>query len=139
MADFIGSFDRSISGLDSMSIDSQATLRGEDLPLPRVVLDAHIVDVDEMDVDPKPRRGQFEHRCQSQHERKHHSSDSGIGSTVSGSIHSRTDGGADVKQCMRCSSSIVIHSLADDSQSHTKGSRAAATRVVLRLVADHFI
>lgn len=101
MAGIIGSFDRSLSGLDSMSVDSQATIRGEDLPLPRVVLDAHIVDVDMMDVDPKPRRGQFGHASLSQRTRKHHTSDSGIGSTVSGSIHSRAGSGAGLKRCMR--------------------------------------
>jgi len=129
MADLIGSFDRSLSGLDAMSIDSQATLRGEDLPLPRVVLDAHVVDVDMTEVDPTSRRGQFGHRCQSQNVRKHHTSDSGIGSTVSGSVLSRADGGADVKQCMRSSSFIVVHSLAHVLAVTPEGqSRSLATR-----------
>lgn len=143
MADFIGSLDRSISGLESMSIDSQATLRGEDLPLPRVVLDAHIADVDIMDVDPNPRRGQFGHRHQSQQVRNHHTSDSGIGSTVSGSIHSRADSGADVKQCMHNSSFIVVHSLTDRHTVTHEGqprcrdtSSAASGRGSLHLTID---
>jgi len=112
MAEFIGSFDRSLSGLESLSTDSQDTLRGEDLPVPRVVLDAHIPDIDMMEVGSKHKRGQPGHRCQPQQVRKHHTSDSGIGSTVSGTIQSSADSGTGVKQCMYPSLLIVSTALA---------------------------
>ena len=76
--------DRSLSGLEEFSSDSQETLRAEDLPVPRFMLDAHVGDPDSMDVDrasnaPSPRP--FMQRPT----HKHHTSDSGIGSTTTGS------------------------------------------------------
>ena len=76
----LGVVERSLSGLETFSTDSQETLKAEDLPVPRCFLDAHIGEADSMDIDPprnttNPARGT----------RKHHSSDSGIGSTVTGS------------------------------------------------------
>ena len=80
----IGAVDRSLSGLETFSNDSQETLRAEDSPVPRFLLGAHASDPDHMDLDPSanpaaPR--QFKQRPR----HKHHSSDSGIGSTVTGS------------------------------------------------------
>ena len=70
--------DRSLSGLESFTPDSQKTLRADDLPVPRFMLDAHVDDLDHMDVD-KTEDSKLLVR------RKHHSSDSGIGSTVTAS------------------------------------------------------
>jgi len=82
IANLLGAVDRSLSGLDGFSADSQETLTpAEDLPVPRFLLDAHLVDADSMDVDIKqddvltPER---KHRPT----RKHHRSDSGIGSSI---------------------------------------------------------
>lgn len=80
----LGAVDRSLSGLETFSNDSQETLRAGDLPVPRFLLDAHAAGLDHMDVDhplspPSPRRTKQHPR------RKHHSSDSGIASTVTGS------------------------------------------------------
>jgi len=80
----LGSVDRCLSGLETFSSESQETLCPDDHPVPRFMLGAHVSDVDHMDIDnivdpstPKP-----------QERRKHHSSDSGIGSTVSDSEQS---------------------------------------------------
>ena len=79
----IGSVDRSLSGLESFSTDSQETLRPDDLPVPRFMLGTyHSTTSDHMDVDdsidrpttPKPKQ-------RSTHNR--HFSDSGLGSSVS--------------------------------------------------------
>lgn len=74
IADLIGQLDRSLSGLDSLSSDTQKTVAPDDLPVPRFMIDAHVNDPSHMDVDkPEPIKT---------HRRKHHSSDSGIGSSV---------------------------------------------------------
>lgn len=124
MADLIGSFDRSLSGLEALSTDSQDTLRGEDLPVPRVVLDAHVPDIDMMDVDPKSTTGRSDRRYQPQQVRNHHTSDSGIGSTVSGTIHSNTNISTSINQGMHPTLLIVSSTCADDhAAEHKRGSR----------------
>lgn len=80
----IGAVDRSLSGLETFSNDSQETLRADDLPVPRFLVDTRADDPDLMDLDPSPNpapQRQFKQRPR----HKHHSSDSGIGSTVTGS------------------------------------------------------
>ncbi|KAL8968730.1 MAG: hypothetical protein Q9183_002327 [Haloplaca sp. 2 TL-2023] len=87
--DLLGAVDRSLSGLETFSTDSQETLRAEDLPLPRCVLDAQGEDPDCMDVDSTPSLPSSPHVKQ-HHRRNHHSSDSGIGSSITGSEDSRS-------------------------------------------------
>ena len=65
IAQLIGAVDRSLSGLQSFSSSSQETLAGEALPVPRFMIDIRI-----------------EQDCKNLRP-KHHSSDSGIGSTES--------------------------------------------------------
>ena len=81
MQRLLGVVDRSLSGLESFSSDSQETLRQEDLPVPRFMLDSHVDGPDCMDVDgtldqpsfSKPQQRTAHHR---------HASDSGLGSSV---------------------------------------------------------
>lgn len=74
--------DRSLSGLDGFSTDSQDTLTPvEDLPVPRCSLEAHVVDPNSMDVDNK-QDDEFTPERKHRSARKHHRSDSGIGSSV---------------------------------------------------------
>ena len=91
VAHLIGVVDRSLSGLESFSSDSQETLRAEDLPVPRFMLDAHVGEPTKMDIDELPTSSSPPNR-QHQPRRKHHSSDSGIGSTVTGSDESLSRG-----------------------------------------------
>lgn len=80
----LGAVDRSLSGLESFSSDNQSTLTTEDLPVPRFMLNAHVGGLDCMDID----QGSDRSRCSSSQlrgVRKHHTSDSGIGSTVTSS------------------------------------------------------
>ena len=72
--------DRSLSGLETLSTDSQETLKAEALPVPRCFLDGHVGETDSMDIDPPHNKTN-----PARPTRKHHSSDSGIGSTVTGS------------------------------------------------------
>jgi len=82
IANLLGAVDRSLSGLDGFSTDSQETLTpAEDLPVPRFLLDAHLVDPNSMDVDNK-QADDFTPERQHRPARKHHRSDSGIGSSV---------------------------------------------------------
>ena len=80
IAQLLGAVDRSLIGLERFSTDSQETLRAEDLPVPRFVLDAHVPEPDAMDVDRPSDRTQV-----TRQRRKHHASDSGIGSSITGS------------------------------------------------------
>lgn len=86
VAHLLGAVDRSLSGLENFTTHTQDTLRAEDLPVPRFMLDAHVDNLDQMDTDPTPDRS-----SDSRHHKKpqkHHTSDSGIGSTVTGSEQS---------------------------------------------------
>ena len=82
MQRLLGVVDRSLSGLESFSSDSQETLRQEDLPVPRFMLASHVDGPDYMDVDgpldqpssSKPQQPAAQHH--------HHTSDSGLGSSV---------------------------------------------------------
>ena len=56
IAHVLGVVDRSLSGLETFSNDSQETLRAEDLPVPRFMLDAHLSETDAMEVDTTPNK-----------------------------------------------------------------------------------
>ena len=78
----IGSVDRSLSGLESFSTDSQETLRPDDLPVPRFMLGTyHAAVADHMDIDSIDRPSTPKPKQRPTHNR--HSSDSGLGSSVS--------------------------------------------------------
>ena len=78
VANLLSHVDRSLSGLESFTSDSQKTLGPDDFAVPRFMLDAHVDNINHMDVD-KTDDTKLPER------RKHHSSDSGIGSTVTAS------------------------------------------------------
>lgn len=78
VASLLSHVDRSLSGLESFTSESQKTLGADDLPVPRFLLDAHVDNNDHMDID-KTEDSKLSGRP------KHHSSDSGIGSTVTAS------------------------------------------------------
>ncbi|KAL8733990.1 MAG: hypothetical protein Q9166_001751 [cf. Caloplaca sp. 2 TL-2023] len=80
----LGAVDRSLSGLETFSNDSQETLRTGDLPVPRFLLGTHAGDSDSMDVDQSPNPAP-PRQSKQRPRQKHHTSDSGIGSTVTGS------------------------------------------------------
>lgn len=90
----IGSVDRSLSGLESFSTDSQETLRPDDLPVPRFMLGTyHAAVSDHMDIDDsaiKPKQ-------RSSHNR--HTSDSGLGSSVSSTEESLSGHHAGMRPC----------------------------------------
>ena len=92
ISQLLGIVDRSLSGLQDFSSDSQDTLRPEEHPVPRFMLDAHVNDQDHMDIDHPSDPAKI---SEIQHRRKHHTSDSGIGSTVTGTDEreSRDDAG----------------------------------------------
>lgn len=106
VAQLIGVVDRSLSGLEDFSSDSQETLRAEDLPVPRFMIDAHVGELDSMDVDQSD-----DHRLGLPHRhylvQKHHTSDSGIGSTVTGSENSSLKEHAGIKDVHPRSTEIL--------------------------------
>ncbi|KAL9022149.1 MAG: hypothetical protein Q9185_000663 [Variospora sp. 1 TL-2023] len=96
--DLLGAVDRSLSGLESFSTDSQETLRAGDFPMPRFMLDAHAAGSDHMDIDPAA-NPPSPHPSKQHARRKHHTSDSGIGSTITGSEDSSWRARQGIKQC----------------------------------------
>lgn len=91
IANILGALNPSLAGLQSLSADSQDTLLADGLPIPAFLLDQGLIPKDTPDAD----RLHF-HKARAV--RKHHSSDSGIGSTVTGSEHSLVGDCAEVKQ-----------------------------------------
>ncbi|PGH09676.1 hypothetical protein AJ79_05642 [Helicocarpus griseus UAMH5409] len=84
MAVFLDKFDRNLSGLGGDS--SKPSLRDDDpLPVPRGILDAHIIHADPMDTDADSKISK--HTRDSAMESPHrHASDSGLGTSISGSM-----------------------------------------------------
>ena len=82
IAQLLGSVDRSLSGLESFSSDSQETLKQEDAPIPRFMLGPRTGETDRMDVDDaSTHTSSSKPQQRSSHNR--HTSDSGLGSSVS--------------------------------------------------------
>ena len=81
IAELLGAIDRDIAGLDEIVVDSQATVVAEASPVPRFML-AEGIDLDRMDIDHATtlRQGNLP---RPEMRRKHHASDSGIGSSSS--------------------------------------------------------
>ena len=129
IAQIIGAVDRSLSGLETFSSDSQGNLVANAPPIPlfmlygRVDASNHVVteqDLDDTHFDSKAshQRGTF---------RKHHTSDSGIGSTVSSSEASMSGEKAGIKRGMAKSSmtaccDLPIHLEAFESYNNDKNS-----------------
>lgn len=117
VAQLIGVVDRSLSGLESFSSDSQETLRAEDLPVPRFMIDAHLGEFDNMDIDQPADHGSRVQRHQRVAHR-HHASDSGIGSTVTDSDESLSGKSAGMKHAHFPYSLCIIKSYT--CQAHIK-------------------
>ena len=105
----ICSVDRSLSGLESFSTDSQETARPDDLPIPSFMLGTSQPGIgDHMDIDnpvdrpttPKPKQRSFHNR---------HSSDSGLGSSVSSTEESSHGQNAGMSCCHSLTSALPTH------------------------------
>ncbi|KAI9831899.1 MAG: hypothetical protein M1819_004621 [Sarea resinae] len=90
MAAIIGSIDRSIEGVPSSSASERRSLE-EELPVPRILLDATMSDPDSMDIDSNPNRkpsgfvrGKYDRQAHTEGDTRHHTSDSGLGSSITG-------------------------------------------------------
>ena len=111
VAGLLGAVDRSLSGLDGFSTDSQQTLTpAEDCPVPRFLLDAHFSDSDHMDVDRT--QESISVRDTSLEERKHHTSrnhhrsDSGIGSSITDTEDMKMKDNTGTWRCLRTPTSL---------------------------------
>ena len=101
IAQLLGSVDRSLSGLESFSSDSQETLKQEDAPIPRFMLGPQNGEADRMDVDDastqtshsKPKQRPLHNR---------HTSDSGLGSSVSSIEESLSGDHASTRLLPKC-------------------------------------
>lgn len=106
MQRLLGLVDRSLSGLESFSSDSQETLRQEDLPVPRFMLDSHVDGHDYMDVDePLDQASSFKSQQRAAHHR--HTSDSGLGSSVTSAEESLSEDHAGMRQHQHPASAVA--------------------------------
>ncbi|KAK4697618.1 hypothetical protein P7C71_g502, partial [Lecanoromycetidae sp. Uapishka_2] len=83
IAQLLGSVDRSLSGLESFSSDSQETLRQEEAPVPRFMLGPLSNNSDCMDVDYSCDGHTAIHKVPQRADAHRHTSDSGLGSSMS--------------------------------------------------------
>lgn len=127
VAQLLGVVDRSLSGLENFSSDSQETLRAEDLPVPRFMIDAHVGEFDAMDVD-KPADYEPHLQRYQQVPHKHHASDSGIGSTITDSEESLSGKSAGMKHAHLACSLCVIN--AHTCEVHIKSETNEIPRAV---------
>ena len=81
VANILGGFERSLPGSTDCSSDTPNTLCAEDLPVPRFIIDAQVGEIDHMQID-HPADPRVHPPFAQRVAHKHHSSDSGIGSTV---------------------------------------------------------
>lgn len=97
IAQLLGSVDRSLSGLESFSSDSQETLKQDDPPVPRFMLGPLTGETDRMDVDDALTYTSHSKPQQRAHNR--HSSDSGLGSSISSTEESLSKDHAGMRHC----------------------------------------
>ena len=106
LAQIIVAVDRSLSGLETFSSDSQETLVANAPPIPLFMLYGRVDDSNRMEIDQDPDDNHLDSKASHQQDilRKHHTSDSGIGSTVSSSGTSMSGDQAEFQQGMASSS-----------------------------------
>ncbi|KAI9683618.1 MAG: copper-binding transcription factor [Trizodia sp. TS-e1964] len=96
MANILGSIDRGLyAGSKLPPIQSSDSKALDDLPLPKLILDHSLSDMIDSHArePPQAQRGYIRAGAAERQsgQRKHHSSDSGIGSTLSGTVHSPSE------------------------------------------------
>ena len=100
IAQILGAVDRSLSGLETFSSDSQDTLIAEAHPVPLFMLHANVSDPDNMEIDHDRSSTHPSQSHRNGYIKKHHASDSGIGSTISSSEASMSGKHAGMTQGM---------------------------------------
>lgn len=125
----LGAVDRSLSGLETFSNDSQDTLRAGDLPVPRFLLGAHPGGPDCMDVDPSP-NPTSPRQLKQRPQHKHHTSDSGIGSTVTGSEESLSKANACMYPCHRPFLVVVVTKTNAATANYAENSMHSSVREI---------
>ena len=106
MQRLLGVVDRSLSGLECFSSDSQETLRQEDLPVPRFMLDSHIDGPNHMDVDESLDQSSSS-KPQQRTALHHHTSDSGLGSSITSAEESLSGDHAGMQEHLYLSSATI--------------------------------
>ncbi|KAL8712456.1 MAG: hypothetical protein Q9220_003304 [cf. Caloplaca sp. 1 TL-2023] len=136
----IGAVDRSLSGLETFSNDSQETLRAADCPVPRFMLDAGAGGSDDMEVDSLP-SPVSPHQTKQHSRPKHHASDSGIGSTVTGSEESLSRASAsnaqDLHKAPLHSSVVEIQSGINGAAGHGATTETASQHALSEYACRH--
>ncbi|KAG6999310.1 zinc finger transcription factor ace1 [Physcia stellaris] len=132
--------DRSLSGLETFSNNSEDTFKAEDLPVPRFMLDAHVAATDAMEIDSSSYKTNNPRTT-----RKHHSSDSGIGSTVTGSDEKASRDHAALEDYKKTTSATVnevrsgINGNAAVTSDNRAGNQHALSEFACREIQKHII
>ncbi|KAF2682444.1 hypothetical protein K458DRAFT_58793 [Lentithecium fluviatile CBS 122367] len=128
VANLLKDFDKKIAGHKSTSNSSRSILTDpEVLPVPSFILDNARLDCTPMEVDPKPTV---------QHTSHDHASDSGLGSSISGSKYGRSRTRESISTSVTTSHSAITRSfsaLGADEEKHTLGEYAC------KQIHDHII
>lgn len=125
VAHLISVVDRSLSGLEDFSSGSQETLRADDLPVPRFMIDAHVGELDRMDIDQPDHDACLPYRQRLA--QKHHSSDSGIGSTVTDSEDLSLGGHTGTKHIHFPGVTEITRAYTSEAQIKTESSEVLST------------
>ena len=108
IAQIIGAVDRSLSGLETFASDSQETFVAETLPVPSFMLHANVSTSDHLGTDKNHAATDLLLAYQNGLAKRHHASDSGIGSTVSSSEVSMSGKHAGMEQGITLASAVCI-------------------------------
>ncbi|KAL9099647.1 MAG: hypothetical protein Q9163_004888 [Psora crenata] len=137
VSQLLGSVDRSLSGLETFSSDSQETLRPDEHPVPRFMLGADPNEQDRMDID---HIGDYVSHPKPEPHRKHHTSDSGIGSTVTGSNNiERQDDAGGLAQYKDSIPSIINHIQSGINGASQSGVQHALSAYACRQIQKYLI
>lgn len=123
MQRLLGVVDRSLSGLESFSSDSQETLRQEDLPVPRFMLGGHVDRPDYMDVDEPSDQPSFS-KPQQRGVHHHHTSDSGLGSSVTSAEESLSGDHAGMREHYYPTSTTTTKTYVQTADKLSRGNSA---------------
>lgn len=118
----LGVVDRSLSGLESFSSDSQQTLRQEDLPVPRFMLDSHVEGPNYMDVDDPLDQSSFSKP--QQRAARHHTSDSGLGSSITSAEGSLSGNHAGMREHYYSTSATTTKTYTQAANKLSRGNNA---------------
>lgn len=119
LANIIGAVHRSLEGLESFSSNSQDTLVTDGHPVPLFIVGAHVARTSHAHANQESTPTDSSRSIH-----KHHTSDSGIGSTVSSFDPSMSNGRGGIRQGMTWTSKALVTNLPTSTQARVNGMKS---------------